>query len=85
MPYDKRQMYEFDVRVPLMIRGPGIKPGQVRSVSNQTLIKLGQVRSISNQTLVRPGQVRSVSNQAFIWKMVLRSVLQFLALDIPTV
>jgi len=37
MPYDKRQMYEFDVRVPLMIRGPGIKPGQVRSVSYQHL------------------------------------------------
>lgn len=31
-PYDKRQMYEFDIRVPLMVRGPGIKPGQVRQV-----------------------------------------------------
>ncbi|KAJ8299587.1 hypothetical protein KUTeg_023647 [Tegillarca granosa] len=27
LPNDKRQLYEFDVRVPLMIRGPGIKPG----------------------------------------------------------
>ena len=33
LPNDKRQMYEFDIRVPLMIRGPGIKPNQARAVS----------------------------------------------------
>ena len=32
MPFDKRQLYDFDVRVPLMVRGPGIKPGQVSKV-----------------------------------------------------
>lgn len=31
LPFDKRQMYEFDIHVPLMIRGPGIKSGQIRS------------------------------------------------------
>ncbi|XP_052801996.1 N-acetylglucosamine-6-sulfatase-like [Mya arenaria] len=28
LPVDKRQLYEFDIRVPLMVRGPGIKPNQ---------------------------------------------------------
>uniref|UniRef100_A0AAQ4PUX8 N-acetylglucosamine-6-sulfatase n=1 Tax=Gasterosteus aculeatus aculeatus TaxID=481459 RepID=A0AAQ4PUX8_GASAC len=28
LPIDKRQLYEFDIRVPLMVRGPGIKPQQ---------------------------------------------------------
>ncbi|XP_061117331.1 N-acetylglucosamine-6-sulfatase-like isoform X1 [Conger conger] len=28
LPIDKRQLYEFDIRVPLMVRGPGIKPKQ---------------------------------------------------------
>ena len=34
LPNDKRQLYEFDVRVPLMVRGPGIQPGQKSLVSH---------------------------------------------------
>ncbi|CAL8318327.1 unnamed protein product [Lota lota] len=29
MPIEKRQLYEFDIRVPLMVRGPGIAPKQI--------------------------------------------------------
>ncbi|XP_015208811.2 N-acetylglucosamine-6-sulfatase isoform X1 [Lepisosteus oculatus] len=28
LPVDKRQLYEFDIKVPLLVRGPGIKPNQ---------------------------------------------------------
>uniref|UniRef100_A0A8K9WPS1 N-acetylglucosamine-6-sulfatase n=1 Tax=Oncorhynchus mykiss TaxID=8022 RepID=A0A8K9WPS1_ONCMY len=28
LPIDKRQLYDFDIRIPLMVRGPGIKPQQ---------------------------------------------------------
>ena len=39
MPHDKRQMYEFDIRVPLMVRGPGVLKGAVNKVCSavQTL------------------------------------------------
>uniref|UniRef100_A0A8C8SDQ2 N-acetylglucosamine-6-sulfatase n=1 Tax=Pelusios castaneus TaxID=367368 RepID=A0A8C8SDQ2_9SAUR len=30
LPIDKRQLYEFDIRVPLLVRGPGIKANQTR-------------------------------------------------------
>ena len=32
LPLDKRQLYEFDIRVPLMVRGPNIKPNQTSKV-----------------------------------------------------
>ncbi|XP_024155705.1 glucosamine (N-acetyl)-6-sulfatase (Sanfilippo disease IIID), b [Oryzias melastigma] len=28
LPIDKRQLYDFDIRIPLLVRGPGIKPNQ---------------------------------------------------------
>lgn len=40
LSYDKRQLYEFDIRVPLMVRGPGIKAGQVTK-QNAMNIDLG--------------------------------------------
>lgn len=29
LPYDKRHLYEEDIRIPLMVRGPGIAPGRI--------------------------------------------------------
>ena len=33
LPNDKRNMYEFDIRVPLMVRGPNITGQQERMVN----------------------------------------------------
>jgi len=33
LPYDKREPYEFDIRIPMMIKGPGIKPGMLSNES----------------------------------------------------
>ncbi|XP_074838037.1 N-acetylglucosamine-6-sulfatase-like [Carettochelys insculpta] len=31
LPLDKRQLYEFDIRVPLLVRGPGVRANQTRA------------------------------------------------------
>jgi len=33
LPQDKRQLYEFDVRVPFMIRGPGVMANKTSQVT----------------------------------------------------
>lgn len=33
LPIDKRQLYEFDIRVPLLVRGPGIAPNKTVEVT----------------------------------------------------
>ncbi|XP_046573863.1 N-acetylglucosamine-6-sulfatase-like [Haliotis rubra] len=37
LPMDKRNLYEFDVRVPLLVRGPGIRP---RSVNKENVLNI---------------------------------------------
>uniref|UniRef100_A0A4W3I4T4 N-acetylglucosamine-6-sulfatase n=1 Tax=Callorhinchus milii TaxID=7868 RepID=A0A4W3I4T4_CALMI len=32
MPIDKRQLYEFDIKVPLLVRGPGIKSNMINKM-----------------------------------------------------
>ncbi|XP_063982878.1 N-acetylglucosamine-6-sulfatase-like isoform X2 [Diachasmimorpha longicaudata] len=56
MPMDKRQPYETDIRVPLLIRGPGITPGSrvkapVTSVDLfSTILEMGGTEAISDGT-----------------------------------
>ncbi|XP_005105830.2 N-acetylglucosamine-6-sulfatase isoform X1 [Aplysia californica] len=37
LPYDKRQLYDFDIRVPLMVRGPNIT---ANSTSQETVVSI---------------------------------------------
>ena len=55
LPQDKRQLYEFDVRVPFMIRGPGLKPKQTSQVSvRSNLLQLIPVNAYLVSSLVLP-------------------------------
>ena len=38
LPYDKREPYEFDIRIPMMIKGPGITPGTVSKVGKLSYV-----------------------------------------------
>ena len=52
LPQDKRQLYEFDVRVPFMIRGPGLKPKQTSQVSvRSNLLRLINAYLVSSLVL----------------------------------
>ena len=58
LPQDKRQLYEFDVRVPFMIRGPGLKPKQTSQVSvRSNLLHLIPVNAYLVSSLVLPGRL----------------------------
>ena len=46
LPRDKRQLYEFDIRVPFMIRGPGVmanKTSLVRVSCPEEIYKAGRI------------------------------------------
>lgn len=48
LPIDKRQLYEFDIRVPLLVRGPGIAPNQTVEVTIHRASKLRCMRFLFN-------------------------------------
>lgn len=53
MPFDKRQLYESDIRVPLLIHGPGIEFSQVTTpVSSvdlfNTILQIAGINGISD-------------------------------------
>ncbi|XP_071817804.1 N-acetylglucosamine-6-sulfatase-like [Apostichopus japonicus] len=51
LPNDKRQLYEFDIRVPLMIRGPGIK---AKSVNHDPVVTIDIMPTIVHLTGATP-------------------------------
>ena len=40
LPQDKRQLYEFDVRVPFMIRGPGVMVNKTSQVTISLILRI---------------------------------------------
>ncbi|XP_030827905.1 N-acetylglucosamine-6-sulfatase isoform X3 [Strongylocentrotus purpuratus] len=59
LPNDKRQLYEFDIRVPLIIRGPGISPG---TTSKQIAVNIDIMPTIVEMaTGSAPSEVDGIS------------------------
>ncbi|XP_076748537.1 N-acetylglucosamine-6-sulfatase [Xylocopa sonorina] len=57
MPIDKRQPYETDIRVPLLVRGPGIEPSKISApVSSvdlfDTILEIAGIRRPSDGTSI---------------------------------
>uniref|UniRef100_A0A665V290 N-acetylglucosamine-6-sulfatase n=1 Tax=Echeneis naucrates TaxID=173247 RepID=A0A665V290_ECHNA len=66
LPIDKRQLYEFDVRIPLMVRGPGIKPKQMLKAPVLNIDLAPTILDISGVNL----SAVNVDGQSFLSQMV---------------
>ncbi|CAG5112325.1 Oidioi.mRNA.OKI2018_I69.chr2.g6551.t1.cds [Oikopleura dioica] len=49
LPYDKRQPYEFDLRIPLLIRGPNVKPNSTIPYPVSTVDFAPTILDLANQ------------------------------------
>uniref|UniRef100_A0A3Q0RXD5 N-acetylglucosamine-6-sulfatase n=1 Tax=Amphilophus citrinellus TaxID=61819 RepID=A0A3Q0RXD5_AMPCI len=65
LPIDKRQLYEFDIRIPLMVRGPGIKPGQMLQAPVLNIDLAPTILDIAGVNL----SVVNVDGQSFLAQM----------------
>ncbi|XP_068430168.1 glucosamine (N-acetyl)-6-sulfatase (Sanfilippo disease IIID), b [Clinocottus analis] len=65
LPIDKRQLYEFDIRVPLLVRGPGIKPNQTLQAPVLNIDLASTVLDISGFNL----SMVNVDGQSFLPQM----------------
>ncbi|XP_045922648.1 glucosamine (N-acetyl)-6-sulfatase (Sanfilippo disease IIID), b [Micropterus dolomieu] len=65
LPIDKRQLYEFDIRVPLMVRGPGIKPNQTLQAPVLNIDLAPTILDISGLNL----SLVNVDGQSFLSQM----------------
>ncbi|XP_026153954.1 glucosamine (N-acetyl)-6-sulfatase (Sanfilippo disease IIID), b [Mastacembelus armatus] len=65
LPIDKRQLYEFDIRIPLMVRGPGIKPNQTLQAPVLNIDLAPTILDISGVNL----SLVNVDGQSFLSQM----------------
>lgn len=54
LPWDKRQMYEFDIRIPLMVFGPDVVPGTMRMVLVVIFFLLFLFKTPVKESMVSP-------------------------------
>lgn len=54
LPIDKRQLYEFDIKVPLLVRGPGIKPNQTSKVGARPQLALCRGQLLTGRWMPLP-------------------------------
>ncbi|CAL1548211.1 unnamed protein product [Lymnaea stagnalis] len=63
LPYDKRQFYDFDIRVPLMVRGPGVK---ANTTSEELIMSVDLAPTFTDIGSLSPAVVKNFDGMSFL-------------------